>query len=124
MTLRSELSKDWVKFLPVVTEAFNNTPLKKLGYLKPSDIKSEADSVKVQSALKLHGLKQPTLPTFQQQNKNQETYEADKKKIQVNTYCYLDFNENVFDKAYDVSVSINLLLLAVFKVAFFCGKDI
>lgn len=105
MTCRSELSKDWVKFLPIVTEAFNNTPLKKLGFLKPSDIQSETDSVRVNAALKEHGLKQPVLPTFQEQNKNQAEYEANPKNIQVNTHCYLNFEEKLFDKAYDVSVS-------------------
>ena len=108
MILRSKLSKDWIHYLPIVTEAFNNTPLKKLGFLKPSDIQSEADTIKVENALKSHGLKPIELPTFQEQNKNQQTYEAKAKNIQVNTYCYLDFGENVFDKAYDVSVGLNI----------------
>ena len=104
MILRSKLSKDWPHYLPIVTNSFNNTPLKKIGFLKPCDIQREADNIKVENALKSHGLKPLALPTFQEQNKNQEKYEAKSKNIQVNTYCYLDFGENVFDKAYDVSV--------------------
>lgn len=107
MILRAKLSKDWIHYLPIVTESFNNTPLKKLGYLKPSDIQSEADTIKVESALRSHGLKPLELPTFQEQNENQKKYEAQKKNIQVNTFCYLDFGENLFDKAFDVSVCEN-----------------
>ena len=85
MVLRSELSKDWIHYLPIVTKSINNTPLKKLGYLRPIDIQTEADSVKVENALKTHGLEKVTLPTYQEQNKNQAKYEANKKNIQVNT---------------------------------------
>ena len=43
MILRSKLSKDWPHYLPIVTNSLNNTPLKKIGFLKPCDIQSEAD---------------------------------------------------------------------------------
>ena len=105
IALRSELSKDWIHYLPIVTESLNNTPLKKIGFLKPSDIQSEADTIKVENALRRHSLKPLELPTFQEQNKNQQKYEARSKNIQVNSYCYLDFGENIFEKSFDVSVS-------------------
>ena len=46
MMLRSELSKNWIHYLPIVTNSLNNSPLESLGFLKPSDIRTEADSVK------------------------------------------------------------------------------
>ena len=104
MVLRSKLSKDWPNYLPLVTESLNNTPLKKIGFLRPIDIQSEADTIKVENALRSHGLKPLELPTFQEQNENQKNYEAQTNNIQVNTFCYLDFQENIFDKAFDVSV--------------------
>ena len=107
MLLRSKLSRDWIHYLPFVTDALNNTPLKKIGFLKPLDIQSEADTIKVESALRSHGLKPLELPTFQEQNVNQKKYEAQKKNIQVNTFCYLDFGENLFDKSFHVSVCEN-----------------
>ena len=50
MMLRSELSKDWIHYLPIVTNSLNNSPLESLGFLKPSDIRTEADSIKVDQA--------------------------------------------------------------------------
>ena len=48
--MRSELNDDWPKFLPIVVEALNLTPRKKLGWVKPADINSVIDDVLVQKA--------------------------------------------------------------------------
>ena len=108
MTLRSELSKNWPYYLPIITKSLNDTPVESLGFLKPSDIKSELDTVKVDEALKLHGLKKRILPTFQEQNENQRTYEENRKNILPDSYCYLTFDEKLFDKSFDVSVKLNI----------------
>ena len=66
MMLRSELSKNWIHYLPIVTNSLNNSPLESLGFLKPSDIRTEADSVKVDEALRKNGISpKESLPTFQ-----------------------------------------------------------
>ena len=108
MTLRSELSKNWPHYLPIITKSLNDGPVASLGFLKPSDIKSEADSAKVDEALKSHHLTKRVLPTFQEQNENQQRYEANKKNILPNSYCYLNFDEKLFDKSFHVSVSQNI----------------
>ena len=108
MTLWSELSKNWPHYLPIITKSLNDTPVESLGFLKPSDIKSELDSVKVDEALKLHGLNKRNLPTFQEQNENQQRYEENPKNILPDSYCYLTFDEKLFDKSFNVSVKLNI----------------
>ena len=107
--LRSELSKDWIHYLPIVTNSLNNSPLESLGFLKPSDIRTEADSIKVDQALALNEItRKETLPTFEEQNENQKNYEKNKKNLLPGTFCYLDFNEKLFDKSFDVAVRLNI----------------
>ena len=122
MTLRSELSKDWPHYLPIITKSLNDTPVESLGFLKPSDIKSELDTVKVDEALKLHGLQKRKLPTFQEQNENQQRYEQNPKNILPNSYCYLTFDEKLFDKSFHVSVKLNIkeqLLMVLYALLLF-----
>lgn len=105
MRLRGTLSKDWVSALRQVTAQMNNTPLKHLGWLKPSEINSVADSVKVFEAKRKHGIPILHEPSFEVQIKNQQKYEQNAKNLlQKGSYCYLDFDEKLFDKSYDVSV--------------------
>ena len=109
MMLRSELSKDWIHYLPIVTNSLNNSPLESLGFLKPSDIRTEADSIKVDQALALNEITpKETLPTFEEQNENQKNYEKNKKNLLPGTFCYLDFNEKLFDKSFDVALRLNI----------------
>ena len=104
MLLRGILSQDWIKFLPQVTESLNNTPLQKLGWLKPNSIKSEIDSVKVKIAQKEHNINVYEEPNFHTQRENQQTYELNSKNLQLNDYVYLNFEEKIFDKSFNVSV--------------------
>ena len=89
MLLRSKLSRDWIHYLPFVTDALNNTPLKKIGFLKPLDIQSEADTIKVESALRSHGLKPLELPTFQEQNENQKSMKLKRKISKLTHFAIL-----------------------------------
>jgi hypothetical protein len=102
--LRGSLSQDWVKYLPKVVNDYNNTPIKKLGWLKPNSIQSESDSVKVAKARAENDIKVYSEPTFQAQRENQKTYENSETNLKVNDYVYLDFDEKLFDKSFDVSV--------------------
>ncbi len=103
--MRGTLSQDWVKYLPQVVNDYNNTPIQKLGWLKPSSIHSEKDSVNVAQAKTEYNIKTRTEPTFHDQLKNQEYYEKSKQNLQVNDFVYLDFDEKLFDKSFNVSVS-------------------
>ena len=104
MLLRGTLSQNWVKSLPQVVDSFNNTPIKKLGGLTSNSIQSEKDSVNVDKARKIQNIHQYTEPTFDIQRKNQKSYEKSG-TLQVDDFVYLDFNEKLFDKSFDVSVS-------------------
>ena len=104
MLLRGILSQDWVKFLPKVTESLNNTPIQKLGWLKPSSIQSESDSVRVREAQNAHKITVYSEPTFEIQRQNEENYHKNVKNLQVQDFVYLNFDEKVFDKSFDVSV--------------------
>ena len=102
--LRGTLSHDWVSELPKTVEALNNTPIRKLGYLTPNSIISEKDSVNVYHAKEKLNITSYSEPNFHLQRQNQENYTSEKHLLQVNDYVYLDFNEKIFDKSFDVSV--------------------
>ena len=106
MLLRGTLSKNWVAHLEKICDDMNNTPLKRLGWLKPSDINTIGDSIRVDEAKKAHNIPILKEPSFQEQQKNQKTYELDSKnKFQANSYVLLDFKEvPIFDKSFDVCV--------------------
>jgi hypothetical protein len=107
MSLRGTLSQDWIKLLEVTVNALNNTPTPRIGYLTPNSIKSEADSVKVAAAKSAHNIESYKEDTYKKQLQNQSQFDSSKtSNLRVNDYVYLDFNQKVFDKSFDVSVSI------------------
>jgi len=75
--------------------------LKRLGYLRPNDINSEADSVAITRAKKEHGIDVYKEPSFEEQSHNIKNYQGD---LQISDYVYRDFDTKLFDKSYDVSV--------------------
>jgi len=103
MLLRSELSKNWVENLQQVCDGLNNTPLKRLGWLTPNSIHSELDSVKVNAARKEANISVYKDPSYKEQFDNQNSYKGD---LSENDFVYLDFQEKLFDKSFDVSVSL------------------
>ena len=106
MTLRGTLNQNWVQTLERVVINLNNTPIKKLGYLKPNMINNEADSVLVKeakTALKVTTFKEPDYKTQQQ---NQIQFESSHSQLQKGNFCYVDFDEKLFDKSFDVVVRI------------------
>ena len=104
MILRGILSQNWPKYLPTVVKSLNDTPLKKLGYLKPNSIHSEIDSVKVQELKKVNSIVTYNEPNIEIQHENKKVYEKESTNFQVNDYVYLDFDEKLFDKSFNVSV--------------------
>ena len=105
MLLRGTLSQDWVKALPSVVKSLNDTPIKKLGWLTPNSIHSEVDSVIVSKAKKKQNISTYSEPNYHIQRQNQANYE-NSNNLQINDYIYLDFDEKLFDKSFNVSVSL------------------
>ena len=86
--------------------------LKKLGWLTPNSIHNEAATSFVKQALSKNNVsEEDKTPTFAEMQSNIEHYNGD---LQINDYVYLDFNEKLFDKSFDVSVRefpLNILSL-------------
>lgn len=103
--LRYKLSDNWVKYLPYVVAALNKRSLERIGFLRPDDIHSEFDNIKVQEAQKKNHQESFSEPDWQTQQKLQQEYEnSSKNKFQVGTYVYLDNPQNVFQKSFHVQV--------------------
>ena len=104
--IRGTLDKNWPPLLKKVVTDYNNTPLKKIGYLKPNDVSSIFDSQKVQDAQKLHNLQLKDEPNYRVQRENQNAYENSKSPtaIKKGDYVYVNFLENKFDKGFDYQV--------------------
>jgi hypothetical protein len=108
MLLRSQLTHNWPNYIKKVVESFNNTPLKKLGWIAPKAINSKLDTLKVSDAQKQHNIQVFKEPDFKDQLRNQELH--NNSRFKVNDYVYLTFNEKLFDKSYDVQVSLKFRL--------------
>ncbi len=111
--MRGTLSQNWVSEIQNVVKSYNSTPIQKLGWIEPRSIHSEIDSVRVEEAQKKNNLNIYREPNFEQQIQNQKNYESNLKNLQVGQYVYLDFDEKVFSKSFDVQVYLSK------KVSFF-----
>lgn len=100
--LRSTLSQDLPNIIEKVALDHNNVPLKKLGYLKPSDINTSFDLAKVFKAKELNNKPFKLQPSYRKQQKNQS--EINSKSLQVNDYVYIDFKQSLFGKSFDIQV--------------------
>jgi hypothetical protein len=101
--LRGTLSHDWVSNLEKIVISMNSTPLKRLGYLMPDDINFEIDSVFVKESKENNGVLTYSEPDFHTQEANQKNA-LKSNNFTINSYVYLDFDEKLFDKSYDISV--------------------
>lgn len=102
MLLRGTLTQKWVPALKIVTQSYNNTPIERLGWLKPNDINSEADSVLIDQAKIRNKITIEKEPTYSEQKLNQSQYSG---QLKVSDYVYKQFDSKLFDKSFDVSVS-------------------
>lgn len=105
MLMRGTLSQRWSENLKKVVNQLNNTPLKRLGWQTPISVKSVADSVRITKAKLENKLDIYKEPTYSEQQANRNSYKGD---ISLNDYVYLDFNEHLFDKSFDVSVNFSI----------------
>jgi len=106
--LRGILSQDWPAYLEKIVRDFNETPLKKIGFLKPNQITSKFDSKKVRDALSKQGIDQPNQPLYKSLQENQQIYERNRNFIQKNDYVYVNFPESKFGKSFDYQVRLKL----------------
>ena len=107
--LRGTLNHNWPELLLKVVNDYNKTPLKKLGWLTPNSIESEYDSIKVEQAQKKAGFTPFREPNIKIRKENESNYFKNTSNISLNSYVYLDFNESLFGKSFDVQV-LNMFL--------------
>jgi hypothetical protein len=134
MLLRGTLSHNWVSEIEQVVKSYNDTPIKKLGWIKPNTIHSEIDSVRVEKAQVANNINVYREPNFEEQIENQVEYEKQSKNLQVGQYVYLDFDQKMFDKSFDVQVKIDFFTIKIFiskldfyidsKIVIFCNKKL
>jgi len=106
LILRSQLTLDWVKYIKFVVDSYNNTPLKKLGYLTPNKITSEKNSVDVDLSKKEFGIASFKQPNFEEQELNVQSYNTQKNKLSEGDFCYKFYDEKLFEKKYNISVCL------------------
>lgn len=102
MLLRGTLSQKWVAALNNVVKSLNNTPIKRLGWLRPIDIQSEVGSAFVDQAKRDNNVPILKEATYVEHRHNITSYSGD---LKVLDYVYKDFDKKIFDKSFDVSVS-------------------
>jgi hypothetical protein len=107
MMLRGNLTRNWVKYLPIIVNQYNNTPNDKLGGLTPNHIHSEFDSVLVTQLLRKKHIVPYQEKNFHEQIKAEKAFTNDKKNIQINDYVYISTQENQFSKSYDTKEKQN-----------------
>ena len=106
LIMRSERSKNWVKYLPIAVNLLNKRPLKRNGNVSPGSINSIYDDVKIREARKTQNVIEPKKLNYHDQNKLQAKYEKMKNKFQVNDFVYLDYKEDTFAKSFNPKISI------------------
>jgi len=110
MTLRSELSQDWVKYLAQTVENLNKRHVKSLGGVAPIEINSFYDDVKIRSAQSSKNVSVYREPNYKEQIESQKNYSSENKSpFQEGAYVYLDLKSSAFDKSYDMQISIFFL---------------
>ncbi len=120
--LRGTLNKNWPEVLLKVVDDYNNTPLKKIGFLKPNEILTKFDSKKVRDALALHNIEIQDEPNYKDQRKNQEVYEKldqvkKKTTISKGDYVFVNFLQKAFDKSFDYQVSTKTFKISSFSIS-------
>ena len=95
--IRSLLSDNWYKYLLQVVKNLNDTPNSAIGNLKPNEIHSPDDDVKIDKKI---GFKK--LPSAQNLEDNEINYLKIKDNLKPGDHVYLDFPSKPFDKSFDL----------------------
>lgn len=104
----------WENYISDLVKDINETPVKSIGHIRPGDINSSYDNVKIDNFL----AKKPEIP-YRTLMKNQKKYESNSKLIQIGAYVYANLKTSAaFDKSYDFKVStiLNLILSMKSKI--------
>lgn len=117
--LRGTLSQDWPSYIEKIVNDYNNTPLKKIGFLKPNEINSVFDSKKIRDALYSQGIDQPNQPTYKDLQASQQNYEQNKNDVQKDDYVYVNFPDSKFGKSFDYQVIFCFLKIRFFYFYFY-----
>lgn len=105
MTLRSEMSKNWPKYLPQITENLNKRHVKSLGGVEPGQINSFLDDPIIRNAQEKHHIEPYKEPHWEEQNQNQaEALKDPKQPFPIGSYVYLDLPKDPFTKGFDYQV--------------------
>jgi hypothetical protein len=105
--LRHKLSENWPKYLPYIVHALNQRPLERLGGLRPCDVTSVLDDVKVAQAQTSKGFTPFSEPSWREQEQNKIEYEKSNNPFKVGTFVFLDEPDLVFKKSFHVQISAN-----------------
>ena len=110
--MRRYRTSDWVSLLPRAVELLNSRPMTRNGGVPPEDINSFLDDPIVREAREEHGVQFPE-PNRQEEIQSQENFEKletstgpEKPKLTVGSFVYLDKQQKVFDKSFNLRVSI------------------
>ena len=104
MMMRSEVSTDWPKFLPLVVDALNKKPIEILGNVAPIEINSELDDVKIRDSQQENNVIVYAEPSWKEQNSAQANYSTSNNSFQIGQHVYLDKKIEVFDKSFFAQV--------------------
>ena len=104
MMMRSEVSTDWPKFLPLVVDALNKKPIEILGNVAPIEINSELDDVKIRDSQQENNVIVYAEPSWKEQNSGQANYSTSNNSFQIGQHVYLDKKIEVFDKSFFAQV--------------------
>jgi hypothetical protein len=98
--MRILLTKDWPAHLQQVVANLNNSQNRAIGGLRPADIRSNVDDVKIDARV---GLKHDI--DFEEQIKNQAAYDSSKDNLKSGDYVYVpSFPASPLEKSFDSKV--------------------
>ena len=117
MIMRQNLSRDWVKYLAIVTETVNLQPRPALGYLSPAQVQCPEAGPMLERAKAAHHVPKKTEPSIRIMKQNQKKFEESQSPYQVGNYVYKNFLPQAFDKSFDTQVRYTSLL--IFVAAFY-----
>jgi hypothetical protein len=98
--MRVLLTKAWPDHLQQVVDNINNSKNSAIGGLRPADIRSNVDDVKIDARV---GLKHDV--DFEEQLKNQADYDKRKDNLKTGDYVYVpSFPASPLEKSFDSKV--------------------
>lgn len=110
LMMRRYRTSDWVALLPRAVEMLNARPMTRNGGVPPEEVNSFLDDPVLREAREEQGVQFPE-PNRQEEIQSQEDFaksEAGPSKptLTVGSFVYLDKQQKVFDKSFNLRVSI------------------